>query len=67
MRATAPRHRPIQYRPRRQARPRYHLRELKPLPIQPWRFSYVREAVKLIVSVAFVIAAVLIWTVRPWL
>lgn len=57
--------RPIRsVQPRRsQAERRHRLRELKPVRLRPWRFNWVVEAAKLVLSVALVIAAVLIWVV----
>lgn len=58
MRATAARrHRPIQ------VRPRHKLCELKPIRLDSHRLNYAREAIKLVLSVGAVIAAVLVWVV----
>ncbi len=51
----------------RQAQPLYRLHDATPTRLDDDRFDWLREAAKLIASVAMVLAAVLIWTLKPWL
>jgi hypothetical protein len=63
----SPTTRPIRYvQPRHsQARRRYPLRDLKPMPIRRWTIDWHRDPANLLGGVVLVVAAVYLWSVLP--